>query len=77
MKNVSISEVAVKVTKTYIITLRVDADLINDKDHLIEEADHHINDAAEEFEMSPLSLADKHEIEVVEVLDEWNDYEDL
>lgn len=76
MKDVSISEVVVQVTKTYLIKLRVDTDYINDKDYILEEAEYHINDAAEEFEMSVLSLADKNEVEVLEILDEWNDYED-
>ena len=76
MRDVSISEVVVQVTKTYLIKLRVDTDYINDKDYILEEADYHLNDAAEEFELSPLSLADKNEVEVLEILDEWNDYED-
>ena len=76
MKDISISEVVVQVTKTYLITLRLDTDYINDKDYILEEADYHLNDAAEEFELSPLSLADKNEVEVLEILDEWNDYED-
>jgi hypothetical protein len=76
MKDVSISEVVVQVTKTYLIKLRVDTDYINDKDYILEEAEYHINDAAEEFEMSALSMADKNEVEVLEILDEWNDYED-
>lgn len=76
MKDVSISEVVVQLTKTYIVKVRVDTDYINDKDYLMEEAEYHLNNNAEEFELSPLSLADKHEIEVLEILDEWNDYED-
>ena len=76
MRDVSISEVVVQLTKTYIVKVRVDTDYINDNDYIMEEAEYHINDAAEEFELSPLSLADKHEIEVLEILDEWNDYED-
>lgn len=76
MKDITIKEVVVSLTKTYLITLRVDSDAVNDKEHLIDEAHHHLNDAAEEFEMSPLSMSDKDEVEVIEILDEWNDYED-
>jgi hypothetical protein len=76
MKDITIKEVAVLLTKTYLITLRVDSNMVDDKEHLIEEAHHHLNDAADEFEMSPLSLADKDEVQVLEIMDEWNDYED-
>lgn len=76
MKDITIKEVSVSLTKTYLITLRVDASMVDDKEHLIEEVHHYINDAADEFGISPLSLANKDEVEVIEILDEWNDYED-
>jgi hypothetical protein len=74
MKDVTIQEVVVSLTKTYIIKLRVESGI--DKEELMDKANYHILKNAEEFEMSPLSLSDKDEIEVLEILDEWNDYED-
>lgn len=74
MKDITIKEVVVSLTKTYIVTLRVDSNI--DKEGLMDEAHYHIQKNADEFEMSPLSLSDKDELEVVAILDEWNDYED-
>lgn len=76
MKDITISEVAVSVTKTFVVKLRVESNLVHDTDHLLELAHYQLDDAAEEFEISPLLLADKDEVQVLEIMDEWNDYED-